>query len=226
MRLSVLNSRAAIRATALALATFGLVLAGGVGVAAAKPYPPLFGTSEIVSHNLAPFSKWTGVLNRYMEELKAPEASCRAVKVTRCRLGEWQSFLASLRGEGQRRQIEAVNSFVNQVPYGPDDRNWGVDDYWATPAQFLNRRGDCEDYAITKYISLKALGFSPDDLRIVVVQDQSRGVPHALLVVYLDGEGYVLDNQLAQVVPQSAITNYVPYYSINERGWWLHRTHG
>lgn len=224
MRLSDFSNRVSIGAMALAVAAVALVLAGGVGPAEAKHYPRLFGTSEIASHNLAPFSKWTGVLHRYLEEVKSHQDSC-ATSATgqRCPLREWHRFLASLRGEGRRQQIDAVNHYVNEVPYDSDDRNWGVDDYWATPAQFFSRRGDCEDYAITKYISLKTLGFSPDDLRIVVVQDTSRGVPHAVLVVYLDGEGYILDNQVPEVEPQTAVTNYVPYYSINERGWWLHR---
>ena len=96
-------------------------------------------------------------------------------------------------------------------------------DYWAKPAQFFNKSGDCEDYAITKYISLVHLGFDKKDMRIVIVQDLNLKVPHAVLVVYLDGKALILDNQIKQVVSASRITHYKPIYSINETKWWIHK---
>jgi hypothetical protein len=33
----------------------------------------------------------------------------------------------------------------------------------------------------------------------------------------------MLDNQMHDVVPVANVHHYQPYYSINERGWWLHR---
>ena len=112
---------------------------------------------------------------------------------------------------------------MNGVPYITDIRNYGVDDYWATPKQFLYRDGDCEDYAIAKYMSLRALGFTPEELRVVVLQDLNLRIAHAVLVVYLDQQGLILDNQIKRVVDQEKIHHYSPYYSINETAWWLHK---
>ena len=42
-------------------------------------------------------------------------------------------------------------------------------------------------------------------------------------MVELNGVWYVLDNQVAAVLPDSAILHYQPVYSINESAWWLHR---
>jgi predicted transglutaminase-like cysteine proteinase len=112
---------------------------------------------------------------------------------------------------------------MNRQRYLTDPRNYGVKDYWATPIQFLKRDGDCEDYAIAKFISLRALGFTNDMLRIVVLQDLNLRIGHAILVVYLDGRALVLDNQVRRVVPAETIRHYQPIYSINEQHWWLHR---
>ena len=112
---------------------------------------------------------------------------------------------------------------ANNWLYKVDPRVYRKKDYWATPAQFFNKSGDCEDYAITKYISLVHLGFDKKDMRIVIVQDLNLKVPHAVLVVYLDGKALILDNQIKQVVSASRITHYKPIYSINETKWWIHK---
>ena len=113
-------------------------------------------------------------------------------------------------------QLQAVNRFLNDWRYKPDDQNYGQRDYWATPLEFLRRSGDCEDYAIAKYVTLRQLGFAPEQLRLVVVQDVVRDLAHAVLAVYLDEQVYILDNLTKAVLPQERIGQYVPYYSINE----------
>jgi predicted transglutaminase-like cysteine proteinase len=104
-----------------------------------------------------------------------------------------------------------------------DIKNWGEEDYWATPYQFLKKHGDCEDYAISKYFTLKALGVPIEDMRVVALQDQNLNLGHAVLVVYVGDQPMLLDNQIASVVPANSIKHYNPVFSINESGWWLHR---
>ena len=82
-------------------------------------------------------------------------------------------------------QIRAVNLFLNDWQYKSDIQNYGRRDYWATPLEFLRRSGDCEDYAIAKYVSLRQIGFAPEQLRLVV-RDVVRELAHAVLAVYLD----------------------------------------
>ena len=77
----------------------------------------------------------------------------------------------SLAGKDRKTQLAAVNEFMNRASYIEDLPNWGVPDYWATPLQFLTKDGDCEDYAIAKFVSLRTLGFTNDELRIAVVDD-------------------------------------------------------
>src|SRR5262245_16813765 len=177
----------------------------------------LFGTTEIPSSNLSRFPKWRDTLARFADELNSCEE-------TRCRLGEWNRLVASLRGWDVPTQLALLNEYVNRYSYVEDRVNWRQLDYWATPLQFLARSGgDCEDFAIIKYLVLRELGMDIDDLRIVIVRDRARGIAHAVLAVYVDGRALILDNQRDDVVVADLIHSYLPVYSLNERGWWLHR---
>lgn len=185
--------------------------------------PALFGSREVRSNKLHLFPKWRGALSRHFNEAKLSEASCAETAFNRCHLRQWKEFLSGLGGIDRLSQIKAVNHFFNRHRYIIDPKNYGVPDYWATPFQFMTRDGDCEDYAITKYFSLRSLGFPPESMRILVLQDLNLDTAHAILVVYLGGRALVLDNQVATVVDADSIFHYRPIYSINEQHWWLHR---
>lgn len=206
----------------------GLILAAlgifdTVGSARAeKTYPSLFNTIESQSQRLQPFQKWNGMLERQVNERALYDGPCSAKRFNRCHLQEWRVLLATLAGKDRKTQLAAVNEFMNRASYIEDLPNWGVPDYWATPLQFLTKDGDCEDYAIAKFVSLRTLGFTNDELRIAVVDDANLQQPHAVLVVYMDDQALVLDNQIPQIVPSSLIKHYKPIYSINEDTWWLH----
>jgi predicted transglutaminase-like cysteine proteinase len=132
------------------------------------------------------------------------------------------AFLDTNRSLARDVQLKNVNRFLNASAYITDPVNWGVSDYWAALREFLKRDGDCEDYAIAKYMSLKALGWNPAEMRVVVVQDENLGVPHAILAVKLDGKTYILDNQNREMLPDSTIVHYRPFYSLNDTGFWIH----
>jgi predicted transglutaminase-like cysteine proteinase len=134
----------------------------------------------------------------------------------------WLALLRHLEGAPRAEQVRTVNAFVNRWRYRTDPENWGARDHWATPLEFILRSGDCEDYAILKYHSLRRLGFAPEDLRLVVVQDTQREIAHAVLAVRLDDDVVVLDNLTDTVRSQRSIRHYAPYYSINETARWVH----
>ncbi|MBT5048824.1 MAG: hypothetical protein HOM58_10000 [Rhodospirillaceae bacterium] len=198
-------------------------MAANAAIGASASKIGLFGSREVRSSTLSLFPKWRGALSRHFDDGRLADAPCTATTFNRCHLREWKSFLASLRGASRLAQIEAVNRYLNQRRYILDPRNYGVPDYWATPNQFLARNGDCEDYAIAKYFSLRALGLGADAMRIVVLQDLNLQTAHAILVVYVDGKALVLDNQATTVVDSRTIHHYRAIYSINEQHWWLHR---
>lgn len=190
---------------------------------AAPAHPKLFGTTEIRSPNLEPFPKWTGMLDRYFDEGTLAERPCESTLLNPCYLEQWKRFLAGLESKDRMTQLREINRYMNRKRYILDPINWGLPDYWASPFQFFRKEGDCEDYAIAKFMSLRSLGFDNADLRIVVVNDLNLRIAHAILVVYLNNQALVLDNQVHQVVPADTIRHYEPIYSVNEEAWWLHR---
>jgi predicted transglutaminase-like cysteine proteinase len=185
----------------------------------------LFGSAEVRNNEIGVFVKWTGVLARTVKFGlgEMPGMPCRLGETLHCRTEEWTSFIASLKGKDRRAQLEAVNRYINRSPYITDLANWGVNDFWETLGEFIAKDGDCEDYAIAKYYSLKELGFDPSEMRIVILEDENLHVSHAVLAVFLNGQALILDNQLPDVVRDTSIVNYRPIYSINEQAWWFHR---
>lgn len=181
----------------------------------------LFGYRQASQASIATFPQWVQALERHLrDDLK--EGDCTERRLNRCHLQQWQAFLAEIRGLPPMEQLREVNRYANQMDYVLDLDNYGVEDYWAIPRQFLANGGDCEDYAITKYFSLRWLGFPGDQLRIVVVQDTNLRVPHAVLAVGRGAEILVLDNQVRDVLPHRQIVHYAPVYSINQDSWWIH----
>ncbi|MEX2628333.1 MAG: transglutaminase-like cysteine peptidase [Tistlia sp.] len=211
--------------SALCVLTGILMLALPVDSQAADPsvLDQVFGRATIRSDNLALFPKWRGALARHFDD-RPPDEVCSAGSFDRCDLAEWEGFLYGQAGRDPQSQIDAVNRYMNEHRYVIDPRNWGVEDYWATPGQFFDKDGDCEDYAIAKFLSLRALGWPGERLRIVIVNDLNLRVQHAVLVVELEGSAFVLDNQIPAVMPAERIRHYSPVYSLNEESWWLHRT--
>ena len=186
----------------------------------------IFGYNEVRSDDLGPFVKWTGMLDRFLREDGDTGGDCASTSYNACHHREWQSLIADLRGQDLDAQLDRVNRFMNARRYIVDPINWGVRDYWATPGQFFRKQGDCEDYAIAKYRTLRQLGLSDAQMRIVVLQDLNLGIPHAVLAVATPDGTMILDNQITQVVDDRVIRHYQPIYSINESAWWLHRPPG
>jgi len=166
-----------------------------------------------MSKKMDAFTKWRRVVTHHHEEQQQTDDKAK----------DWQVFLDRLQGTPAKEQLQAVNRWVNQLPYRVDLENWDEEDHWATPMEFLNRgAGDCEDFAIAKFMALKSLGFTNEQMRIVVLNDTMINELHAILVVELDGEAMVLDNYIKQIVTAERIHHYQPIYSINETAWWRH----
>ncbi len=134
----------------------------------------------------------------------------------------WEQLQAKVEGKPLIDQIKIVNSFWNQWPYKQDNNVYKALDYWAAPYEFRKNSGDCEDYAIVKYFTLRALGVPMEQMRIVVVKDTILNLAHAILAVYIDGDAFILDNLSRNVLSHTRIRNYIPQYSVNEKNRWMH----
>ena len=190
---------------------------------AASAQTPLFGTTEFRAPSLAALPQWQRALQQ-IEAERPIYRSCadpNGVCPSRGAVA-WQEMIREQSGRPTLDQLDTVNRFLNDWRYKDDAKNYGRRDYWATPMEFFRRSGDCEDYAIAKYVTLRQLGFPAEQLRLVVVQDVVRDLAHAVLAVYVDDQVYILDNLNRRVVPQAQLSQYVPYYSINENTRWAH----
>jgi predicted transglutaminase-like cysteine proteinase len=109
----------------------------------------------------------------------------------RQRIDAWQELLSTQRQIGELEQLKVVNLFFNrQMKYAEDIDLWHEVDYWATPIQsLLKGAGDCEDYAIAKYFSLRHLGIPADKLRITYVKALRQNRAHMVLTYYASTRG-------------------------------------
>lgn len=205
------------------------LLVSGHAMAAESPQPSFFNSVEVKSNDLTPFTKWLSALARYSKESAANvKFQCNSQEMHFCSYDDWLNFLKELEGKEPLVQLNEVNKRVNQAKYVTDTANWGQNDYWATPAEFMSKFGDCEDYAILKYLSLRRLGWKENDLRVVAVKDMNLKVGHAVLVVFFkhpqNGQilTLLLDNQIPNIVNAASIRHYQPVFSINKYFWWRH----
>ena len=209
-------------AAAISLLALLIILAAGPAISR-DGTKRLFGSIEFIGGSLKALPQWVDVLRKIEDERKVYRA-CNG-DITKCpspAVAAWQAKIRSVEGLPKRRQMEELNRFINSWTYRVDAENYNVEDFWATPLQFLRRSGDCEDYAIIKYVSLRALGFSADELRIVVVRDVLRNIAHAVLAVYLDNDIFIMDSLFDGVLSHHQVTFYSPQYSVNEHRRWAH----
>jgi len=202
-------------------------LAAFPAISASESFPnsqkSFFDMNEKRSENITPFYKWTGMVDRFEKQKKVPDSDCDKVRFHPCAIFEWREFLSSIREKPLHEQLDIINSWANTHPYIVDQINWGVEDYWETPYEFLEVSGNCKDYAIAKYYSLKALGVPIDRMRVIVLEDLNLGgIIHAVLGVYVGHDLLILDNQNPRVTPALKIYHYRPIYGINEEAWWAY----
>ncbi len=213
--LSSFNPRAA-RAEPSSLAGEFQLASARSDIMPVKHYRGLFGSTEKISSDTSAFTKWSGMFNRLEQDLSR---NSNATLIT-----IWKGNLQTMRDLPLEEMASRVNTLMNNVKYVKDTRNYGQSDYWADPVEFMRKGGDCEDYAIAKYVSLRALGVPESRMRIAIVHDQKQNTPHAILVVYTDTKTLILDNQIKTVRTSDDIRHYRPIFSLNRTGWWLHST--
>lgn len=146
------------------------------------------------------------------------------------RLTRWQALINNSTKDSDWQKLHKVNQFVNSVvQYKSDWEHWGAEDYWATPLETLQTgAGDCEDYVILKYFTLRAMGVAEDKMRLMYVRALELNEPHMVLI-YIDKPGdypLVLDNINTTILPANRRTDLRPVYSFNTEGLWMARAQG
>ena len=140
-------------------------------------------------------------------------------------LKSWLQTINSAKSVGDNARLRRINDFVNQnILFDSDAGIWQQSDYWATPLETLGQgAGDCEDFAIIKYVSLRMTGVSDKKLRLIYVKarlETPRGPlqqAHMVLAYYAEpnAEPLILDNLDTNILHASKRTDLHPVFSFN-----------
>ncbi len=133
-------------------------------------------------------------------------------------------LLATLQSKPVDIQLKEINRFFNQFQYKEDIDHWGVKDYWATPQEFIGtQKGDCEDFVIAKYFSLRKLGVPDNRLYLTYVKALNQNVAHMVLSYFRTPSSIplVLDNYNPRILEASKRKDLLPVYSFNASSLFL-----
>jgi len=134
-------------------------------------------------------------------------------------LNEWELLLSELRNKSIYDKLVGVNDFFNQIEYATDEKNWEELEYWATPFEFLEKeKGDCEDYTIGKYFTLKMLGIPEKDLRLLHVSVVDQVESH--MVLSYGSTLLILDNATDDIKTLVERNDLKVNYSFNNETMW------
>lgn len=187
------------------------------------PATGIFASVEIEGGSAPQVNQWAQVIATRARQHGIERCLANALACPGPYAQAWRGMMQSARGASRAEQVALVNSFFNRLTYRPDIQQYGVAEHWAVPIEFLARgAGDCDDYAVAKFFSLRLLGFSNNELRVVSLLDRAERVGHTVAVVILNGARLVLDNRTDQLFPESRYRQYQPVVSMNETGHWQH----
>lgn len=161
-----------------------------------------------------------------MESLAGTRYGTRAAET----VAAWRRMMADAATVDEREQLTRVNDFFNRrVAYQEDQVLWNEKDYWATPLEMFGKgAGDCEDYSIGKYATLRLLGIPPERLRLIYVRARLGGAGSTLSQAHMvlgyfptpTSEPLVLDNMVSEVRPAARRPDLTPVFSFNSEGLW------
>ena len=153
-----------------------------------------------------------------------------ATPAARQRIAEWAALLNTPSQGTIQDKLKQVNQFFNaRMAFRDDIVVWKQQDYWATPIEFLRKgAGDCEDFALAKYFTLREMGVPANQLRITYVKALELNQAHMVVTWYSTPTAIplVLDNLKTAILPATQRTDLLPVYAFNGEGLWLPQSGG
>lgn len=181
---------------------------------------------------------WYGMMGRHESLMQDDD--------NRAAYNTWMSQFDHLKNKSIAEKAQAVDAAIDKaITYKNDDVVYQRGDYWATPMQTIaNKSGDCDDFTILKYYTLRHLGVPADRMYAAAVGSEGGKLDHMTLLVNTSEEGVlksawgwaaqkftggekpvdfvILDNdssELGKLVEQKD-SRYKPYAAMNEKGFW------
>jgi len=168
-------------------------------------------------------------LNFSLDEETLSQAEKEYGPGARKRLEAWVRLINEDQSTSDLEKLEKVNSFFNQLQFVDDILHWKQNDYWATPIELLaSGGGDCEDFSIGKYFTLKGMGVPEEKLNMTYVKALRLNQAHMVITYYESpgAEPLVLDNLNKQIKPASQRKDLLPVYSFNGTNLWIAKQRG
>jgi predicted transglutaminase-like cysteine proteinase len=179
-----------------------------------------FGLNGVPVMNGELLTKWNGV-----------EADIRAESEILARCSDSaepcprsaRSFLAIVaqgRAQTGRARIGIINRAINMAIRPMSDlAQWGEIDHWSAPLETLaTGLGDCEDYAIAKYVALRRAGVAAEDVRLVIVRNLAADEDHAVVAARLEGDWIILDNRWLTLLEDNEMRQVIPLFVLDQTG--------
>jgi predicted transglutaminase-like cysteine proteinase len=179
---------------------------------------PIFGMeTESVAGQVA--AKWRAV-EADIDAEQQVLARCRAEQACPVAAQNLLDIVAEGAGRSGLARVGLINRAVDlAIAPVSDEVQWGVADHWSSPFETLQtRRGDCEDYAIVKYLALLEAGLSHDDVKIVILRNLLPREDHAVVAARVDGKWLILDNRHLALVRDTAMVRSIPRFVLDEAG--------
>ncbi|OYU48727.1 MAG: hypothetical protein CFE31_09810 [Rhizobiales bacterium PAR1] len=163
-------------------------------------------------------SKWRGAMVRWTKD----EIAIRGCENGGCKHPGARTWLR-IRQEARLRHGLDTLSFVHAslnraIRYASDLEAFGITDYWASPLEVVEKAGDCEDYAIAKYLMLRSIGLDAADMKLVALREAGSYEYHAILGVRSEGEWLFLDNRRATLTREADYADALPIAVVDEGG--------
>jgi predicted transglutaminase-like cysteine proteinase len=183
-----------------------------------RPTATLFGMDTVpIEGDLA--GKWAAVeaeIDREQQVL----ARCRAQEACPVVALDMLNIVAAGAGRSGLARVGLINRAVNlAIKPTSDEAQWGISDHWSPPFETLQtHRGDCEDYAIAKYVALLQAGVSRDDVKIAIIRKRLPAEDHAVVVSRVDGRWLILDNLRLALVRDTELIGFTPNFVLDEIG--------
>ena len=198
----------------------GTLLSPGTALLLQKSIEP-FGRATALLMDGGLRDKWLGVQRRLDDEM-VQLALCEGDRegcVSPAAL-QFLAIIDSAKARDGRARLGEINRAINlAIKSASDLALYGQIDVWTTPLATLTKgAGDCEDYAIAKFVALRQAGIAPGDVRIVIMHDALSGEDHAVTAARLDGHWLTLDNRRMAMVEDSDVRNYRPIFVIGQQG--------
>ena len=197
-----------------------VALASICGAEAALAAQPFVSYEEVAFRAGIAFPKWQAIQQRLDAEAQIVEHCLAGTECQSPAAADIADHLRELVALRSLDQAEAVQRIVNGRPYVEDRRQFGVGDLWQTPLAFWANGGDCEDYAIAKYLALRVLGFSDAQLRLTIMTRRSDHEVHAVLLVAVGADWYVADNLKRGLRRLDGYDGWKPEFSVSDAGFW------